>query len=857
MIGKLSMGLAIVLVIMTLSIQSVVAQTHILVQESEYAAWQALANQPGPWATMKADAISTAGSLSYNPGISGFSSKNYRLRDVVTSNALAYILDPADRATYRQNLRDHLLTGLQDITTNNTGSGWSYSVPQGTQVFSSILALDVIRYDPGLSMADLSAIEALMDTAVNQILAPNWAPNGQTVRSLWGLYQGDAADFSSWKNQHDTSLLSHYTPGGVFKPGPNYAAARMSSVISQAKNLYQDVLEIQGYNDYYSNSELQAGHEWIYGYSHSPFGRGLTFGDAVDYSTLYNLSGGLVSNAQILRADRYSEQAGQYAAWQLREGAGLGDGDIGPKGRLITYATMTGPTTGDAVLAPSRLFDSYAGLIDRQQSTDALFAGMLSLTESDGHSHKEANALHLGAYGEHVLRNAGYNGWGTGVGMASWAWINNTAESGNTVVINGADHVSKTSGGIVSGLVGGGLEFARGDSGSALSNGSHVRDMLFVQPGNGVGGYWLVADHVTPNTPGHAVEAFWHPNSAVLQEQTAGEKYLSDISNGPRTYGSNQVKLTTFLATPPQSIQVKQTTLANRASSFDAEYLAASYDSSSGSADALTVFFPHDQSHAVANMTRLSSGQYSGAVISQGSVYDVAFTSDGQTAGSFLDASFQGEDVVYRTTTDGLEWYFIGEGLSFDDGAASRSGFTADADVSMYVEEDGGNIVSSGANVTIYDPGIVSLLINDGLVTPSAQGAGWLSVFIPAGSHKLQFTSLMPTADFDSDGDVDGTDFLAWQRGFGMTTGATVADGDADLDGDVDHFDLQAWEASYGALSGGLVQTIPEPHSVIMLGIALVLATSKRRRPGEKNDSQEVCLLAAGNRPNLLERRCQ
>ncbi len=52
-------------------------------------------------------------------------------------------------------------------------------------------------------------------------------------------------------------------------------------------------------------------------------------------------------------------------------------------------------------------------------------------------------------------------------------------------------------------------------------------------------------------------------------------------------------------------------------------------------------------------------------------------------------------------------------------------------------------------------------------------------------------------ADFDNDGDVDGADFLAWQRGFG--TGTTNAEGDADGDGDVDAADLAEWRGEYGS----------------------------------------------------------
>jgi GEVED domain-containing protein len=58
-------------------------------------------------------------------------------------------------------------------------------------------------------------------------------------------------------------------------------------------------------------------------------------------------------------------------------------------------------------------------------------------------------------------------------------------------------------------------------------------------------------------------------------------------------------------------------------------------------------------------------------------------------------------------------------------------------------------------------------------------------------------------ADFDRDEDVDGTDFLAWQRGVGKTTGAQKSDGNADFDEDVDGNDLVRWMSGFGAQAGG------------------------------------------------------
>jgi hypothetical protein len=55
-------------------------------------------------------------------------------------------------------------------------------------------------------------------------------------------------------------------------------------------------------------------------------------------------------------------------------------------------------------------------------------------------------------------------------------------------------------------------------------------------------------------------------------------------------------------------------------------------------------------------------------------------------------------------------------------------------------------------------------------------------------------------ADFDFDGDVDGRDFLAWQRGYGTPAPTAVkSQGDADNDLDVDGADLSVWELQYGS----------------------------------------------------------
>ncbi|WP_168205077.1 esterase-like activity of phytase family protein [Bythopirellula goksoeyrii] len=91
--------------------------------------------------------------------------------------------------------------------------------------------------------------------------------------------------------------------------------------------------------------------------------------------------------------------------------------------------------------------------------------------------------------------------------------------------------------------------------------------------------------------------------------------------------------------------------------------------------------------------------------------------------------------------------------------------------------------------------------------------------------------SANPSADFDSDGDIDGSDFLSWQRGVGISIGATHAEGDADRDGDVDADDLAFWQSAYSAPLSGLPLAVPEPLSnTLLLGLLVPMIASGRWR---------------------------
>ncbi len=83
------------------------------------------------------------------------------------------------------------------------------------------------------------------------------------------------------------------------------------------------------------------------------------------------------------------------------------------------------------------------------------------------------------------------------------------------------------------------------------------------------------------------------------------------------------------------------------------------------------------------------------------------------------------------------------------------------------------------------------------------------------------------TGDFDQDGDLDGADFLDWQRGLGGTTLAGIGDGNHD--GQVTAADLALWENQFGAAAAlAKVQAVPEPTTLGM-GLMFAIAIALRR----------------------------
>jgi hypothetical protein len=103
---------------------------------------------------------------------------------------------------------------------------------------------------------------------------------------------------------------------------------------------------------------------------------------------------------------------------------------------------------------------------------------------------------------------------------------------------------------------------------------------------------------------------------------------------------------------------------------------------------------------------------------------------------------------------------------------------------------------------------------------------------IVAGSLNIQ-AGPEPSADFNGDDDVDGADFLTWQRHVGTPMNATRAMGDADFNQAVDGADFALWKSQFGASAIlSAVQAVPEPTSETIFGLVFLKLNYRRaRRP--------------------------
>jgi len=106
---------------------------------------------------------------------------------------------------------------------------------------------------------------------------------------------------------------------------------------------------------------------------------------------------------------------------------------------------------------------------------------------------------------------------------------------------------------------------------------------------------------------------------------------------------------------------------------------------------------------------------------------------------------------------------------------------------------------------------------------------------------QVQFTVVENSADFNADSRVDGFDFLAWQRGFGVAAAAAQADGDANGDGDVDGGDLGVWASQFGDASAVAANLELDGETLGALAAPLVGLTQTSKLVDASDSDSVLC----------------
>lgn len=684
-----------------------------------------------PWKDMKSRAISQGSSpLGSLRGKS--LDRAQRIIDNVSGAALAYILDPGRKDRYVDNIKIALNKWDQHLAYIKSADSrlWGYVVPTGAAFFNSVLALDVVHDE--LSALERSQIESKLERVADwfRLTGNIFPPNQFGALGIWSLYKGDMPDYQKQLDGYRQAIFDQFTDDGIFSGGSRYASARFNGQGNgDAKTNLMDIAEFTKTGTFYTDPRLISFYEWLYGHSNAPFDMHVTFGDT-PFSKSHPYGSIHTGSTGICRAYRFSKLAGSYAAYRNRNASF--------PGRLLHYVLLDRPLETPAKPVSRIWHEGYAGLWEKNVTDRSLMGALWSPTRTFGHSHKEANAIYLCAYGEPVLINSGYGGIKAILGYPR-EYYANRAESGNTVTIEYDDHAAKTGGGIVEGFVGNAFDYACGSSGPATAKvGEHHRSLCMIHPQGGRPGYFVLFDEVVAKTPGATVRMMLHPNSNAITEISEGIEYSARVS--PRRFSSNTVYLNIFMGTPSDSVKTKLGGIAAyNNEGFVGQYLQTTcHTDSLGQKNMVTVLAPRDPGHPVPEMSRLQGPGFTGVRLDHGDgVTDHALESDGTKNIAPGDVEFSGRACWYRKTGPDIPMFFVRSGKRFGPTSGVPKGFDADKEISIFLRNGVGNLVSPGTRVLFRKKGITSVYLNWTKAKTIEKGQDWVRVEVSSGNFDL------------------------------------------------------------------------------------------------------------------------
>ncbi len=466
-----------------------------------------------PWSEMKAAAIDHA--LTQPATVSGAADDwHYQIRRMSNCATLALILDPDNEASYLPQLVTSLKEWQDVLTVAQTA--WATTTPPATSAVTSIIALDL--FGEKMSPADRAEIEGHLAAFVAKVGTTGSWPNARRgLAFTWNLYLRNLSEAGNLLDTHVNYARGQMSPDGFFLNASSYAMARMLLADRGAsKNLPFDLSHLVGFSNRYEDARLVKFYEHLWQAQVGSHQAGTTFGDSLAGPP--RNYGGLLSTPtpetdpgnfwQVVSArrsslQRFSLTAAENAAWHARNGPRWHINDI-----LLTYLLHDRfPATPRKPL--SRIYpDGGASFWGAGNGGNGLFGALKNAstaTVDSFHTHRDANGLHLAAYGEDLIRGSG------------WFQGDTDAEAGNTLTFNGANHATYRGGGISEGFTSERFDYARGESGPATGSDHHQRHFLQIDTQDGRPGYFAVFDRTTQASSG-SVETRFHPYADNMSE---------------------------------------------------------------------------------------------------------------------------------------------------------------------------------------------------------------------------------------------------------------------------------------------------------------------------------------------------
>ncbi|MFC1609799.1 hypothetical protein ACFL6C_02485 [Myxococcota bacterium] len=716
----------------------------LLIRAEDFAELQSRA-AASPWSDMRASVWNDFQNSFYDPQAPTETEEEILaaadgMAEVYETGALAYVLYPQERAAIVQKLYDTLLAWQdlsEDWAAHRDTHGWTVKV--GTVFLHAMLALDVIH--DGLTSEQRGLVEQTLYQSFVQWhqenLAP-WAAATYAIRGIWHLYGGDFVQADVAIQDYMAHLEYLITEDGVFIGGPGYGVSRFGTE-RHIKHIFMDILENTGRASPFDDPRMRRFHEWMYGYATSPNRYRYSFADSPPrpWDPIFPV---------VARADKLGETARGFAAWHLHEIL-EGIPNPTPPARFLWYVLYReNVLSWDVRLPQTRIFKDGGGWLIQQtpdpDQFDQALAGVLWNCMSDSHhTHKDVNSINVSAFGEPLIVNVGYNGWGEGWGGFPWGYVRDFAESSNVVLIDDQDHVFKYGDGVEEGFSAPYLDYVSAVASETLGNGLHTRSLLLVHPRPGLAGYFALLDEVEASDAAvHTVTVVLHPNSdqspIIVTPDIEAQWTVSPYP----AHSSHPVHLSIFLATPQDSNAIVDGLLANWDESFIGKYLRSDYATdSSGSKNIVTLLFPWDAEHAKPDGTRVQGSGYTGAVVALDlSTQDVVLESDGSAPVTYGGVTFGGKAAAFRLVSEQVSSYFVRQGNTFDSGDAGRVGFESDQALSIALETTEGTVhVHTPGVLRVFFPAIRAIQV-DGVEAPVLQsGSGWLEISIDQGTHDL------------------------------------------------------------------------------------------------------------------------